>query len=976
MATDVGSAVGYLDLDIKGFLSGLKTAQSEASVAGTNLATKFGDSMTSMGSSISAVGSSLTKYITVPLAAVAGVGLKVAIDFEKNMSKVKAISGATTEDFKALREEAIDLGASTAFSATEVADAMSEMAKAGWNSNQILDGMSGVLDAAAASGESLASVSTIVADAITGFGLAAKDSTRVADLLTQAANSGTIGITDLGETYKYIAPVAKTMGLSIEDVTVAIAAMSKAGIKGSQAGTSMRDWLTNLVKPSDAVAQAMKELKINITNADGTFKPLSQDVDELRTIFSKLTDEQKTYYAATIAGKEGMSGMLSMLGLTKEEYDGIAKSMYGVSGVAKTTAEVMQDNLGNKIEQLKGSLESLAIRFGDYVIPSIQKFVIKITDLIDKFTKLDPEIQKNILKWVGIAAVTGPVLIGFGKIISVGGGVISTIGKMPAAVSAASTGLKAFSAGVSSFTSGSAALGATTAATGAATTSFAAALGAVIIPILAIVAAIAVLVGVFVTLWKTNDTFRESIIGTWNTIKTTVSGFIDGLAERFSAIGINMQTVTDTISKIWIAFCNILAPVFTGVFALLSNTLTVIFGVITGIVDVFIGLFTGNWSQMWLGIKEIFGSVWDGIVNSFKIIGTMIGGIWDAVCTYFVTVWGVITGMFSGLIESIKTGIINFVMGIPDFFAALPERIGYALGFAIASVYTWYTNMQQLAKDTASGFIDNIKLFFSLLPKAIENLLTLAIQKVIAWKDSFMGKGTESGEGFFESLKTALTNIIPKLWELGGNIVAGVWDGIKSAKDAFLKNVSGFFTGMVDGVKAGLGIHSPSTVFAAIGKWLPPGVVNGFATAMPAAISSIQSFISKGVNSLDAGNVTLGAAVDEQSFGDKIKSTFGNVITVLQSVEQQFYESVSSMTDSLGELLSLGANVVTDGVSLGYVSAGGFTQKASGGSPSVVAEKVTAASNDTFVFYSPEPINEVQAAKLLKETKRDLSEGL
>ena len=169
-------------------------------------------------------------------AAIAGVGaagIKVASVFEKAMSGVKAITGATGEDFEKLRERAIDLGASTSFSSGEVVEAMTEMAKAGWSTTQILDGMAGVLDATAASGESLGTVSTIVADAITGFGLSAKDSARVADLMTQAANSGTIGISDLGESYKYVAPLTQSMGLSLEDVTTALSVMSMAGIKGS-----------------------------------------------------------------------------------------------------------------------------------------------------------------------------------------------------------------------------------------------------------------------------------------------------------------------------------------------------------------------------------------------------------------------------------------------------------------------------------------------------------------------------------------------------------------------------------------------------------------------------------------------------------------------------------------------------------------------------------------------------------------------
>lgn len=337
-----------------------------------------GTNFQEVGGKIESAGKSLLP-VTAAVTGVGVAGLKVATDFEKAMSGVQAITGATGADFERLREVAIDLGATTAFSSGEVAEAMMEMAKAGWSTTQIIEGMAGVLDATAASGESLGTVATIVADAITGFGLSAKDSARVADLMTQAANSGTIGVSDLGESYKYVAPLAQSMGLSIEDVTTALSAMSMAGIKGSQAGTSLRTVLANMAKPSSTVADAMDELGISITNSDGSFQSLEQIITTMRTKFSGLTDDQKAYYATALAGKEGMSGLISLLNLTQEEYDALTASMNNCSGVAGETAAVMQDNLQSKVEQLGGSLESLAIKLSEYVIPYLTGLVEKIT---------------------------------------------------------------------------------------------------------------------------------------------------------------------------------------------------------------------------------------------------------------------------------------------------------------------------------------------------------------------------------------------------------------------------------------------------------------------------------------------------------------------------------------------------------------------------------------------------------------------
>ena len=434
MPVDVGSAVGYLDLDIAGFLKGLTTAQVEADKTTNNIAARAGKTLQGAGNAMASAGKTLTAAVTLPIVGLGTAIVSASSTFEASMSKVKAVSGATGEDFDNLRNKAEELGATTVYSASEVADGMAEMAKAGWNSQQIMDGMAGVLDAATASGESLASVSTIVADAITGFGLEAKDATRVADLLTQSANAGTIDITDLGESFKYIAPIAQTMNFSIEDSVTAITAMSQAGIKGSQAGTGLRIMLTNMVKPTDDLAMAMDELGIVLTESDGSFKSLDDIVSLLRGKFAGMTDEQKTYYATLFAGKEGMSAMLSLLNLTQEEYDAIAVSMDNAGGVARTTAEIMQDNLQGQVKELQSALEGLAIQFGEVILPYLKKFVGRIQDVVTWFSELSVVEKEQVVQLALFAAAVGPVLFILGTFIGVLGKFASTIGEVKGAI--------------------------------------------------------------------------------------------------------------------------------------------------------------------------------------------------------------------------------------------------------------------------------------------------------------------------------------------------------------------------------------------------------------------------------------------------------------------------------------------------------------------------------------------------------------
>lgn len=490
-------------IETENALESLESQAKESATAVQQIA-NAGSNMQSLGYSVESVGKSMMPA-SVAVTGIGVAGLKVATDFEKAMSGVQAITGAIGDDFEQLRNTAIDLGATTAFSAGEVAEAMTEMAKAGWSTAQIIDGMAGVLDATAASGEGLGSVATIVADAITGFGMEAKDSARVADLLTQAANSGTIGITDLGESYKYVAPMAQSMGLSIEDVTTAISAMSMAGIKGSQAGTSLRTMLANLTKPSESVGKAIATLGIEITNTDGTFKSLDEIIASLRTSFTGLTDEEKAYYAAALAGKEGMSGLISILNLTQSEYDALTASMNNCTGIAGQTASVMQDNLQSKVEQLGGALESLAIKLADYVIPFITSMTEKLTSMIEAFTNLNPNVQQAILVIGGIVAVAGPVLIVVGKIISSVGTILTLLPKLAGFISTVKTAFMALN-----------------------TTMLAN-------PIMLIITAITALVAAFIYLWNNCDGFRQFWIDLWEKIKevfNNIKEFITGFAKK------------------------------------------------------------------------------------------------------------------------------------------------------------------------------------------------------------------------------------------------------------------------------------------------------------------------------------------------------------------------------------------------------------------------------------------------------------
>lgn len=312
---------------------------------------------------------------------------KVGSAFESEMSKVAAISGATGEDLEQLTQKAKDMGAATMFSASESAQAMEYMAMAGWKTVDMLDGIEGIMNLAAASGEDLATTSDIVTDALTAFGLTAADSTRFADVLAAASSNANTNVSLMGETFKYVAPVAGALGYTAEDTAVAIGLMANAGIKGSQAGTALRSMMSRLAKPTDEVATAMKTLGVSLTKSNGDMKTLDEVMADLRDGFSGLSEAESASIAASLAGQEAMSGLLAIVGASDEDFDKLKESIYECDGAAADMAATMQDNLQGQVTILKSALEGLGIEIYESIQEPLKDLVKLGNDAVDELAE-------------------------------------------------------------------------------------------------------------------------------------------------------------------------------------------------------------------------------------------------------------------------------------------------------------------------------------------------------------------------------------------------------------------------------------------------------------------------------------------------------------------------------------------------------------------------------------------------------------
>lgn len=808
MAVDVGTAYGYLELDISGFSGNLKQANAQFNSAVKGMQDGASNMNRSVGDTLTRVGTGMSIGLTAPLVATGKQMWTTASDFEAAMSQVGAITGATGADFDALRGKAVQLGQDTVFSSSEVAEAMVEMGKAGWSSQQIIAGMEGVLDAASASGENLSSVSTIMADAMTTFGISAEDATHVADVLTQTANAGTIDISDLGESFKYIGPSAASAGFSFEDVNTALLAMSQSGIKASQAGTSLRGLFVNLVKPTDQMQLAMNKLGIEITNSDGTFKSLDEILANLRSSMSGLTDEEKAYYASVLAGKTGLSGMMSLLNMSQDEYDELAASIDDCGGVADETASVMQDNLKNDVEQLTGSLEAMAITLMKNLEPFLRKVVQALEDAVNWFTNLDPTVQTVVVAILALVAALGPALVIIGGILNGAQQLNMAFGAVTKAFQALAN-IPALLGGIGK----------------AASTAFT----AITSPIGIAVALIAALVGAFIYLWNTSEEFRNNIIGTFNRVVEAVTGFVSGIGERLAEVGITFESVTSTIMAIWDAFCQFLAPIFEGAFAQIATILETVFGIITGLLDIFIGLFTGNWDQFWQGISEVFGAIWNGIVGTLTNVWNTIVGVVD-----------VFLSMLGTNISGVLTGIANFFVGIWNGIVTTVQTVWNTIVTVITTVlntiWTTITTVMNNIWTTIQSIWNTIVSTVTSVVNAIWNTITTIFNSILSTISSVMNSIGNTIRSIWNSIVNTVTSVVRNIWNTIQNTfnnilntVRNIMNNAKNAVSNAIDGILGFFRNMPGNITRALG--NVGNLLVNAGKSIINGLLNGLKNA-------------------------------------------------------------------------------------------------------------------------------------------------
>ncbi|MRF37125.1 phage tail tape measure protein [Staphylococcus sp. KY49P] len=793
--------------------------------------TEMGPKINKVGESMKSVGRSMSMYVTAPVVAGFGLAAKTSIDFDDSMRKVKATSGATGKEFNQLREKALEMGAKTKFSASESADALNYMALAGWDSKQMMSGISGVMDLAAASGEDLGQVSDIVTDSLTAFGMKAKDSGKFADVLAQTSSKANTDVKGLGDAFKYAAPVAGALGYSVQDTSIAIGLMSNAGIKGEKAGTALRTMFTNLSKPTKAMKDKMDELGISITDSNGEMLPMRDVMDQLRSSMGGLSKDQQAAAAATIFGKESMSGALAVINASEKDYKKLTKSIDGSKGASKRMAKEMEGGIGGSMRKMKSAVESLAISIGDVVAPFIGKAADAIAGLATKLTNLPGWLQGTIVAFGALAAAIGPLALVVGVFTASLGSIMTTLGPIMVGITKAGGVMKYLSGVMATVTKASPLLGMALKGIGSAATFMLGPWGLVIAGVVALGTAL-------VVAYKKSETFRNivngMVTGVVNGFKLLWSGIMTVLTPVGNAIASFGRQLAKTFGQFWtengpqfmqalgniktgflamwqvikpiimgigavfksvfgaiVATVQFFMPVIQGVFSvgwalvkyIIVSTWQAIKGVISGalnvimgIVKVFIGLFTGDFGKMWEGVKQIF-------VGAFQFI-------WNLVQLWFV---GKIFGIFKlglGLIKSVVSGSLGSVRGT---FSSI---LGSIWGI-VKKIFGWIASFMRNIFGSIWKFTkavwSNIKLAVTNPVALIRNIVPNTFRIMSGIIRTIFSGLRKSVSIIFQTMKTVLVNIAKAIWNLLRGNFSGMRNNLRNIIASLKNAVIGLF---------------------------------------------------------------------------------------------------------------------------------------------------------------------------------------
>lgn len=820
--------------------------------------------------------------------------IELGQNFTSTMSEVSAISGATGEDFEKLEACAREYGATTVFSASNAAEALKYMSLAGWDADQSTSALGGVLNLAAASGMELGAASDMVTDYLSAFAMEAGDAAYFADLLSYAQSHSNTTAEALGEAYKNCAANLNAAGQDVETVTSLLEGMANQGYKGSEAGTAMAAIMRDITNGMKDGAIKIGETSVAVMDAQGNFRDLTDILTEVEAATNGMGDAERAVALSSTFTADSTKGLNLILNEGMDNIAGYEEELRGASGSAEEMANIMNDNLSGDVAAMNSAFEELGLKIYDALESKLRAGVQFITNgVIPAIEWLGGHIPEVTIAVSGLGAVIAAMNWGTisSKITMVKGALVK----------------------------------------------LAAALGGVSLPAIAIIAVITAVALAFTNLWKNNEEFRNKITAIWEGIKAKFDEFGQGIVDRLNALGFEFEDITEVMKAVWDGFCEVLAPIFEGVFQQIGNILSAALDVLTGLFDIFAGIFTGDWDMVWQGVQEVFGAVWDFVVATFEnwistftsLADTVLGWfgtdwetVWTNVKTFFSDTWNAISSFFSGILTGIKTFFTDTWNAIVSFFSGILSGIYSSVTGTMTEIHDTFTNIWDSIIGFLSGAWETIKNIVTVGIMAVKEIISAAFQIItlpfrFIWENckdtvlsiwetikSVIGEKIDAVKEKITTVTTAISNVASAAWNAISSTASSLWEGIK-----------GTIGSKIDAAKEKVSTATSAITSVASSAW---SSVSTTASSLWSTISStVSSKISAARSAVSSATSTITSVASSawssvsSAASSKWESVRSTISSKLSSAKSTVSSLMSGITSTMSSGLSSALSTVT-----------------------------------------------------------------
>lgn len=817
--------------------------------------------------------------------------IELGQNFTSTMSEVSAISGATGEDFEKLEACAREYGATTVFSASNAAEALKYMSLAGWDADQSTSALGGVLNLAAASGMELGAASDMVTDYLSAFAMEAGDAAYFADLLSYAQSHSNTTAEALGEAYKNCAANLNAAGQDVETVTSLLEGMANQGYKGSEAGTAMAAIMRDITNGMKDGAIKIGETSVAVMDAQGNFRDLTDILTEVEAATNGMGDAERAVALSSTFTADSTKGLNLILNEGMDNIAGYEEELRGASGSAEEMANIMNDNLSGDVAAMNSAFEELGLKIYDALESKLRAGVQFITNgVIPTIEWLGGHIPEVTIAVSGLGAVIAAMNWGTisSKIAMVKGALIK----------------------------------------------LAAALGGVSLPAIAIIAVITAVALAFTNLWKNNEEFRNKITAIWDGIKAKFDEFGQGIVDRLNALGFEFEDITEVMKAVWDGFCEVLAPIFEGVFQQISNILNEALDILTGLFDIFAGIFTGDWDMVWQGVQEVFGAVWDFVVATFEnwistftsLADTVLGWfgtdwetVWTNVKTFFSDTWNAISSFFSGILTGIKTFFTDTWNAIVSFFSGILSGIYSSVTGTMTEIHDTFTNIWDSITGFLSGAWETIKNIVTVGIMAVKEIISAAFQIItlpfrFIWENckdtvlsiwetikSVIGEKIDAVKEKITTVTTAISNVASAAWNAISSTASSLWEGIK-----------GTIGSKIDAAKEKVSTATSAITSVASSAWssvssTASSLWNTISSTVSSKISAASSAVSSATSTITSVASSAWSSVSStaSSQWESIRSTISSKLSSAKSTVSSLMSGITStMSSGLSSALS------------------------------------------------------------------------